>query len=137
MALFETKFFAISQLTGLMCEYRGSFIEAENMIDATTIMRRDGLDYYVLTGRTYKDVEAIEREAHFFEVLDEETIKFKAMGLNEFIDWVSSAQTVEELEMALERVIDEGLEEFVPLIAKQIEKYEKRDAQQKGDGDND
>lgn len=136
MALWETKLFAISQVTGKLEEFTGSFIEANDLVEAHQYLRESGMDYLQLTGTSFKDLETLQRQSHFYETLEQEGVKISDMTLNEFFDWLSDAMTLEDLHAAKERIEQEGITDYLPLINKQIKEYEKRDSQKGSEEDN-
>lgn len=118
----ETKMFALSQITGELTQYIGRYVEAKTFQQALLTLRRDGLDWLQLTGKAYDSIDEVENETIFYEKLtDPHNLINELEGYDGFMDWLDLATCREDLESAREAFLEAGgLEEYVKVIETQI-----------------
>lgn len=139
MVLWETEFYAISQITGEMQRYRGMFIQANSLQQAMKNARKMKLDYLQMTGDWYPDMEHVQMDKEFYAKLID-PIKMAAMEYDEFNDWLDKAISKEDLLAArseMEKV--PTLEEHIKILDLHIKiKYddneEEEEDQKSSDG---
>ena len=137
MKLWETRFFALSQVTGEIENFRGVFIKARDITEATRAVREMQMDYLQLSGRWYKTLEDIKKEEMFLGKLNSKEVKFSKMTFDEVYDWLKGAISLEDLKEARERLLEEeGTKDYIPLVDKLIREYEEsceEDSDEEGD----
>lgn len=135
MVLWETKFFAISNITGRLEEYEGMLIKANNLLDASMFLRKQkGTEYLQLTGIWYQDMQAYVDENTFLDKLVEFEKPLKGMSFDDLYDWLKKAPTVDDLKLAKDRILQEGgMEDYIPLIDRLISEYEERERKEGGE----
>jgi hypothetical protein len=117
MLIWETEFTALSVVSGELTIYRGPFVKADTMQEAVKHARVEGMDYLVVTGKWYEDIEEVRKEDEFYEKLDEA----KGMDYDDFCDWLDLVTDKEQLEKIREEFSQEGgLKEYLKIIDTQI-----------------
>lgn len=149
MVLWETEFFAISVVTGEVECFAGIYIEAETMQQATSVMRRMGLDYLQLTGAWFLNAQEIKKEMEkegldvtmlgegnadrdpyeldkIYEGIIRPSNLVKNMSYDNFHDWLDLSDCREDLMSTLIAFKTEGgLEDYVKIIEIYIKNYDK------------
>ena len=95
--LWETRFFALSQISGNLEGYRGIFIEALTITDAMKSVRKMNAPYLYLTGDWYRDFESIAQNDSFHKPIKEKTLNVEKMSFDDFCDWLDNSLTLDDL----------------------------------------
>lgn len=104
--LWETRFFALSQVSGEIVGYRGIFIQANTLPDAMKAIRNMNAPYLFLTGVWFKDFESVIMNDNFHDPIDKGTLDIESMSFDEFCDWLDNSLTVGDLIKAKKIVKD-------------------------------
>lgn len=132
--LWETKFFAISAVTGEFDLFKGMFIEATNLQEAFKVARDLKLDYLQFTGRWFRDWDAVHMEEEFYKIVRSPREGTIGMDYDEFNNWLDLAHNEYDLNKAIESFTNEGLHEYVQLIeAYKNNKYGKKEDEEEDD----
>jgi len=134
LLLWETEFFALSVVSGVIESYTGVLIEATTLQEAMKISRDAGMDYLQFTGGAYESQQDYKVDKEFYQKLTNPHNIVGDMDYDQFCDWLDLATCVEDLQAARREFEKaKGLEEYIKVIDAQIKlKYDKENNQEKG-----
>jgi len=137
--LWETTFFGVSQVTGLLQQFTGMYVQASTLPEATYAARVAKLDYLQFTGRFFNSFEETLMNEEFYEKLTDPRNIIKDMNIDDFYDWLDLAVEKQDLLKAREEFSKHNeLSEHIKIIDGYIKnKYEKKDDKETQDGETD
>lgn len=116
MKYWKTHFFAISAVTGEIEKFEGMVVEAENIAQATTLIRESEASYLQLTGEVANKSQIIDVDID--EIFTEEDYRVipivEGLNFDEFYDWICLFKT------------EEGLRSLITLLASYPNKFKEK-----------